>query len=291
MDNPLFSVIIPTYNCGEKLAKTLNSVLAQEGAGYEILIADGASGDDTTSIIRCYAERYPSTIRWTSRKDVGVYDAMNQGLDMAHGEYLYFLGAGDTLRSGVLKRVGEVAARNAPALIYGNVFWVSRGLVYDGEFDRLKLVRRSPCHQAIFYHRTIFDRLGKFDLRYRINADWVFNMRCFRSEAIPKIYIDLIIADYEGGGLSEAETDDQFVGRRFKICAENLGVQVRRRPFFVLEGWLNRRIEGTSGTAHGFWLGQRWLLSTLVRPLLPEAYRTLSPDSPVEVEYSVRVLD
>jgi len=88
-----FSVITPTLNPGPKLEATINSVLSQNQKLFEYIIVDGGSTDETLNVIRKYGKR----IKWVSKKDRGVYDAMNKGIKMARGDYLYFLGAGDHL--------------------------------------------------------------------------------------------------------------------------------------------------------------------------------------------------
>src|SRR5260221_9607043 len=94
------SVITPTLNPGPKLEATINSVLAQKAELFEYIIVDGGSTDETLSLVRKYGKR----LTWVSKKDRGVYDAMNKGIKMARGDYLYFLGAGDHLRENILAK-------------------------------------------------------------------------------------------------------------------------------------------------------------------------------------------
>ncbi|MEJ7711150.1 MAG: glycosyltransferase [Pyrinomonadaceae bacterium] len=82
----LFSILTPTYNCGRKLEKTIRSVLSQDKSLYEYIIIDGCSTDETSSVV----EKYSNAVKFVSEKDEGVYDAMNKGIDMATGRYLYF---------------------------------------------------------------------------------------------------------------------------------------------------------------------------------------------------------
>src|SRR5258705_11239297 len=89
-----FPIITPTLNSGPKLEATINSVLSQKEDLFEYIVVDGGSSDETLNLLRKHGER----IKWISEKDRGVYDAMNKGIGMASGRYLYFLGAGDHLR-------------------------------------------------------------------------------------------------------------------------------------------------------------------------------------------------
>ena len=132
-------------------------------------------------------------------------------------KFLYFLGAGDRLLPGVLEAVAAEIRKlpgqgqtSRPTLLYGNVDLSDYNRPYDGRFNRFKLLRRNICHQAIFYQRSVFDRLGFYNTKYRSLADWEFNIRCFNDQGIRKRYIPLRIADYEGGGKSITAPDPAF---------------------------------------------------------------------------------
>lgn len=287
-DAPFFSIVIPTYNSVQKLAKSLDSVLGQEGASYEILVIDGASADGTLGIIKSYAERHPDIIRWVSEKDKGVYDAMNKGIDMARGTYLYFLGAGDTMRLGVLAKVQQAVPEADMAFVYGDVRYVRLDKVGDGECDRLKFVRENICHQGIFYERGIFATLGKYDLRYPILADKVINIQCFGAKSIRKIYLDTVIADYEGGGMSDTTTDQVFAGDASLLLEKHLGLRVRERYFFVVERGLANRIRRARNVLkRKFWHAQLWLLHKLVRPLLEMRIGSIRPRPSLDQQYII----
>jgi glycosyltransferase involved in cell wall biosynthesis len=190
-------------------------------AAREILVIDGASTDHTLGILKSYAEK----IQWVSEADSGVYEAMNKGIRLARGRYLYFLGAGDRLRENVLSQVASQARlfeSDAPQFVYGNVSWKDFNEAYDGEFTASKLVHCNICHQAIFYHRAIFERLGPFQTEYRCCADWVVNMKCFSDAGITKLFLPLTIADYEGAGQSTTEPDTAFDAARASLIKKYL---------------------------------------------------------------------
>ena len=95
-ERPIISIIIPTYNVESTIGTVLESITAQTFRGYEVVIVDGVSKDGTAEIVARYAAGNPA-IRWVQEKDKGIYDAMNKGVGLARGEWLYFLGADDTL--------------------------------------------------------------------------------------------------------------------------------------------------------------------------------------------------
>ena len=219
---PFFSIIIPTYNSSTTLGPALKSVVHQSFDDFEICVIDGGSNDDTIEIIKESAAS-DNRIKWISEKDGGVYDAMNKGIAMAKGKWLYFLGSDDYLfDKDVLAKVFAFISGNPKAdFIYGSVTSSYLGEKYDGAFDQMKLTRQSICHQAIFYKRTVFDLLGNYKLKYKVNSDWEFNLRCFFEHKINTQYIDLIIAYFSGGGLSNRVEDPVFSEERSAIIAYN----------------------------------------------------------------------
>ena len=169
MNPPLISVITPTFNSGAKIAATVASVLSQRKGLYEFLVIDGGSIDDTLAHLRAQGP----ALRYLSEPDEGIYDAMNKGIRLTSGKFLYFLGAGDQLLPGVLEAVAAEIRKlpgqsqtSRPTLLYGNVDSSRDSQPYDGRFDRFKLLRRNICHQAIFYQRSVFERLGFYNTKY-----------------------------------------------------------------------------------------------------------------------------
>lgn len=218
MNRKLFSIITPTYNCGSKIDETIQSVWNQNETLFEHIIVDGDSQDATMQRISCHDAK----IKVISEPDRGVYDAMNKGIDLASGQYLYFLGAGDRLRPAILDEIAPQMPPQGQALVYGNVSWGEEGRIYDGEFTKARLRDDNICHQSIFYAREIFELLGKFELRFKVYADYVLNMKCFGHSEIAKKYIDLIVADYEGGGLSMNLKDEKFFEERAQLISDCL---------------------------------------------------------------------
>lgn len=196
---PTFSVITANYNSGDKLNATAASV-REQSTDAEHLILDGASTDGSLALARQLEANSPRTVRVISEPDRGVYDAMNKGVRAAAGRYLYFLGAGDVLRPGVLTAVAAALPSHDRGFIYGDV--IMNGHAYDGPFDWRRLGTKNICHQAIFYGNQIFQELGNYDLKYRLLADYDFNLRCFGDRSIRTKYLPIVVADYEPGGIS-----------------------------------------------------------------------------------------
>ncbi len=231
------SIITITYNNAEGLRKTLASVASQTFRDFEHIIVDGGSTDDSVDIIRQYADNEAirsenskadnlasspnhlissSPITWISEKDTGVYDAQNKGIRLAHGEYCYFLNAGDTFcADDVLERMFSPnsliasSPNRLPDILYGNE------IIVDGNGQRVGIARGvenpsfvdlyNSCmkHQASFIRRSLFDKYGMYDADMRIcsDFDWFFRVIAFHDE-VSLQYKDIDIAYFENTGLS-----------------------------------------------------------------------------------------
>lgn len=206
-----FSIIIPTYNSGETLPACLESILNQTFQNFEIIIVDGLSSDDTVSIVKRFKEKSPN-VRWVSEKDKGIYDAMNKGIKMAKGEWLYFLGSDDLLNNNkVLEEVFSLD-KTGYEVVYGNVniignsSWAKDGDLYDGKFNLQKLLNKNICHQAIFYNEVCFSGNSFFNHKYKLCADWDFNFKCWARKEF--LFMNLTIANFCGGGNTTIKNKD-----------------------------------------------------------------------------------
>ena len=217
------SVILPCFRAADKVARTLEATLAGQDAVAEVVVVDGASGDATAEVVADFDQRFPGRVRFLSERDKGVYDAMNKGIGLARGRYLYFIGAGDLLRPGVLGQIATLLPPHDRALVYGDVLW--DGAFYGGRYTWWRLTDFNLCHQAAFYGRELFERHGLYDLRYRLCGDFEFNLRLFGDRGVEKRHVPLLVADYEGGGMSATQRDDAFVGDFYKLVRRHLGAR------------------------------------------------------------------
>lgn len=207
---PNFTIVTATYNCAEPLRRTLESLAKQDASLFEHVIVDGASSDETLDVIEAYVASSEYLVRFISEKDAGIYDAMNKGVALSKGRFLLFLNAGDLLMPGILQKVTPFLPTNEFSMLYGNAL-MDGELSYGAQFNKCKIAKLNICHQAIFYGRKVFDKLGYYDLQYRVLADHAFNIKCFSDSQIEKKYIDATISNYELGGFSSCNKDEAFL--------------------------------------------------------------------------------
>lgn len=126
MNPPLISIVIPSYNKVKYIKKTLDSIVNQNYKNFEVIIQDGGSNDGTLDIIKKYAKKYSSLIRYESKKDGGQLDAINTGLKKAKGDIVTFINADDVYNDGVFESVVAHYTENPNAL-----WFAGKGIVID----------------------------------------------------------------------------------------------------------------------------------------------------------------
>lgn len=179
-----FSIITVCYNAEKFIQETIESVLWQTNRDYEYIIKDGCSTDSSRDILDKY--RNINNIRIITQEDGGIYNAMNQAVELATGDYIFFINCGDTLYDeNVLEDVAKEIDFSQPDILYGNIVLINRKTGEEkGKVDYLKEKRLNKlklmmgytvCHQAVFAKRELFNE-KKFDETYRYWADqeWIF---------------------------------------------------------------------------------------------------------------------
>jgi glycosyltransferase involved in cell wall biosynthesis len=228
MNEPLISVIIVVFNAKKTIKDTIDSILEQTYRNIEIVIIDGKSNDGTIEVVKGYANKVGYFI---SEKDNGVYDAMNKGIIASKGEWIIFLGADDVfIDVNVLSSIFISKKHDEIDFLYGDVILTSNQKVYGGERTYMSLVDKNICHQSIFYKKTIFEKIGKYNLSYKILSDFDFNIRVFENSKLKKQYINQTISLYNNKGLSSYTLDKEF-----HTHILNTFLKDNKNPFFTPE--------------------------------------------------------
>ncbi len=252
-----FSIITCTYNASEVLQRTLDSVMSQTWGQIEHIIVDGASKDSTVAMAEAYRRRSAEEetehdIIIKSEPDRGLYDAMNKGLQLATGDYVVFLNAGDVLPTdetleNISNDVNERSDGRLPAVLYGDTN------IVDNNGELLRPRRLAPpdnltwrsfkhgmlvCHQA-FYVRTDIAKAEPYNLKYRFSADvdWCIRvMKRAEKEGLPLLRLPEVVVNYLDGGMTNKNHRASLI-ERFNVMSHHYGLM----PTILMHIWFVAR--------------------------------------------------
>ena len=227
--HPKFSIITVTYNAEKVLEDTIQSVIFQTYRNVEYIIVDGASKDHTLEIVNKYHNRINKVI---SEPDKGLYDAMNKGIQLATGDYLCFLNAGDKFHDSetLQKIVHTLKGQELPDVIYGETAIVDE----EGHFLHMRRLSAPAhlnwksfkqgmlvCHQAFFANRELaINHL--YNLQYRFSADFDWCIRIMKkAKCLHNTRLTLI--DYLNEGMT-TKNHKASLKERFCIMAKHYGL-------------------------------------------------------------------
>lgn len=220
-NNVFYSIIVVCLNAGDRLAKTVESILAQKYENYEIVIKDGGSKDGSVQKIK---DKYENKdmykhIKIYEQKDSSIYDAMNQAVRLANGDYCIFLNAGDDFYDEtVLGKIADgIKNESYPDIVYGNLYHKALDtVIYSSpEINDFACYRNVPCHQTCFYKRNMFDERG-YNPEYNVRADYEHFLWCYFAKKARIVYIPEIVSSYEGGGYSETKENLKLSARQHR---------------------------------------------------------------------------
>ena len=195
---PFFTIITVVRNGSTTLQKCINSIKAQTFQDFEYLIIDGASSDGTIELIRDNSDVVSFAV---SEEDQGLYFAMNKGLKLASGKYIGILNADDIYFPNTLDLVQDAIRKDSNSdVIYG-------AMSYFSQPDQVHFIHHDELPKRMIFHPTCFvsseayKRIGEFDTKYQVAADYEFIMRCFRAGE-KFLGLHKVLASFSEGGTS-----------------------------------------------------------------------------------------
>lgn len=224
MFQPLLSVITVVYNNVSDIERTMLSVLNQTYPNIQYIIIDGASTDGTQELIKRYEDKIAIFL---SKKDNGIYHAMNKGLSLATGDYVLFMNSGDEIYSpDTVERV--FATADDADIYYGETE------MYNAQWQSLGRRRHTApkhftwksfnygmniSHQAIYIKRCLTQ---PYDLNYHLSSDidWIIKSA---KKAIKIVNTGMYVAKYLVGGMSKTKHRQSLI-ERFKILSKHYGL-------------------------------------------------------------------
>lgn len=187
-NSPFFSIVTATYNASEVLPRLLASLSEQTFRDFELIIQDGASNDNTLSVIKDWKGRLPH-ISLASAKDLGIYDAWNKALLRIQGRWVLFLGADDLLAD---RYVLENASHILQALPESISFAGGELILLDRtgmEFRKLttetknivdRFSKGMPVPHPALFHKSVIFKKHLFDITFKIAGDYELLVRTWK---------------------------------------------------------------------------------------------------------------
>ncbi len=201
------SVITTTFNSEKTIAETIESLLNQDYTDFEHIIVDGLSTDKTLEIVSSYQDRYFDRLKIISEKDKGLYDAMNKGIKNATGDIIGILNSDDVLaKSNALSLIAEKIKSTECDAVYSDLMFMDEKTMsmpvrrWTSKIGNYKLGWHPP-HPTLYIKKSVYDKIGTFNLDYRIAADYDFMLRLMKSGA-KLVYIPETLIYMRAGGVS-----------------------------------------------------------------------------------------
>lgn len=203
-----FTIITVCYNAEKEITNTIDSILRQTCTDYEYLIKDGVSTDRTLAIAESFSPAFAAKgipCRIISRPDQGIYDAMNQALSEAQGQWILFMNAGDLMAdSYVLSLLENSRALQDADIVYGDTIdHYDDGYVYRKALALERMNDRLPfCHQSVYVRKPLYDD-NHYPLKYRLCGDYVLFFQWYR-EGKRFAHLPIVMSIYDRHGLSSS---------------------------------------------------------------------------------------
>ena len=182
-DRPLVSIVTPVLNRARRIRACLSSVAAQSYPAVEHIVIDGGSTDGTLDVLRELSDEH--TVRWISEPDSGMYDAINKGLGLARGDVLAYLNSDDfylpwsvEVAVAALARGSDIAFGDLGILTFptddDTYFFIQTYPPFDPTYYTYVSALGQP---TVFWRRSITERIGGFDTRFRQVGDCEYWLR------------------------------------------------------------------------------------------------------------------
>ncbi len=201
------SVVTVVLNNRAYLENCLQSIFAQTHSPLESIVVDGGSTDGTLDIIRRYEKKIS---RWISEKDNGIYEAMNKGIRMAHGEIVGFLNADDMYYDDDV--LSAIAQAFGPGIdcVYGNLVFVSRSDIgqvtrrWISDDFRPGLFEKSwtPAHPTFYCRKSAYDAHGLYRTDFQIASDVELMYRFLHKHGLGSRFVNRNFVKMRDSGIS-----------------------------------------------------------------------------------------
>jgi len=206
VQNLKISLITVTRNAEKTISRCIDSVIAQTYPDIEYIVIDGASSDNTIQIIESYKLHISFFV---SESDLGIYDAINKGINAATGDIIGILNADDFfVYIDVLSDIAEAFKTQNTDAVYADLNYINpngsiirkwRSGTYKQGFFNWGWM---PPHPTFYAKKSLFENLGLYDLNYGSAADYELMVRFIHLKGVRLAYLNKLIVNMQIGGIS-----------------------------------------------------------------------------------------
>ena len=241
MKKYLLSIITVVKNDEKNIEKTIRSIVLQKESNFEYIIIDGYSKDNTINIVKKYKKKIDIII---SKKDKGIYDAMNKGIKLANGKIIVFCNSGDFFYKNSLQRVLKLFSDRNYDFVIGTVvrnYTKAKILKYGFNFDKIKYnFDFATSHTTGFFlKKKIYKMIGLYNTKFKVSADYDLYYRLYKHKlkggSTPK---GVKIGNVASGGYSSKISYLDHLIEEFKIRYHN-----KQNIFLIIIIFLNSAIK------------------------------------------------
>lgn len=202
------SIVTICLNNLAGLKKTIESLQRQELGNFEHVVVDGGSLDGTKDFLESYESFATYPVTYISESDTGIYSAINKGITLSLGRVVSILNSGDEYLPFVLgKALAPFPNSDAQLVVYGNTVLIDEQacLVGATRLDKRSYQQlprgMSVSHPGTFVSKSLYERFGYYDERFKISGDFEFLKRLYH-ERVKFVFVEETIASMADGGVS-----------------------------------------------------------------------------------------
>jgi glycosyltransferase involved in cell wall biosynthesis len=206
-NSPLVSVITAVLNSEKLIERCVKSVITQTYKNIEYIVVDGGSTDRTLEILERYRDKIDILI---SEKDKGVYDAMNKGYQISHGDYIIMLNSDDFFTSEAIELSVNTILEQKADYSGAQAFIIDQDssikyVYWPNCFDKAAYIAQNPCaHETLLVSRKAYDDIGGYNTKYKIAADLKLELELIsRGYVVAKVEKPILY--FTDGGISSNE--------------------------------------------------------------------------------------